>query len=109
MPFVLIAKIDYCYVAPGTDGSLLGQRQSNFPGYTQMPMTAGVVPSAQSCSDFIGEPIPGGDTATDAQFQAALNQMAADLYQQAITPGAVMGFTAGKLTDLIRGWPSGNP
>lgn len=106
MAFVVLAKIEWCWVPGGADGSMLGARQSNFPGYTALPQ-AGTVPSAQSASDQCGEWVAGGNAPTDAQFQAALTALAADLYTQAITPGSVPGFTAGKLTDLMRNWANG--
>jgi hypothetical protein len=112
MAYMIRLKCDYCWVPDGTGGTMLGQRQGDFPGYGAV--TAGVggygtVPGAQEASDFVGELVPGGDAPINTNFQTALNAAAADLYTQLTTAGAVPGFTSGTLLALLQAWATGNP
>lgn len=106
MAIMLVVTIDYCEVPDGTGSTMLGQQQSNFPGYGAVP-GVGVVPAGQTARDIVGEVVPGGDSPTDGNFQTALNNAAADAYTRATTANSVPGFTAGKLTDQMRAWSTG--
>ena len=108
MAYIVNVKVDYCWVPDGAGTALLGQQQSNMPGYGQPP-GFGAVQAAQTASDIVGEVVPGGDSPSSANFQTALNQAAADLQTRLTTVGAVPGFTAGTLLALVQGWSTGLP
>ena len=108
MAYIVYGQIRYCWVPDGAAGAL-GQSQADFPGFGAQTAQVGTVPAAQEASDQAGAWVPGGDAPTDANFQTALNALAAYLYANAIAAGAVPGFTAGKLTDQMRLWASGGP
>jgi hypothetical protein len=108
MAFIITCQVSYCWVPDGAAGAL-GQSQADFPGFGAYTPTIGTVPAAQEASDQAGAWVPGGDSPTDANFQTALNAMAASLYTNATTAASVPGFTAGKLTDLMRLWSTGGP
>lgn len=110
MAYMLQFHVRYCWVPDGTAGAL-GQSQADFPGYGAQTAQVGTVPAAQECQDNVGAWVTAAtkDAPTDAEFQTALNAAAASAYTNAITAGSVPGFTAGKLTDLMRAWATGGP
>jgi hypothetical protein len=108
MAYIVYCQVRYCWVPDGAAGAI-GQEQGDFPAYGSFTPAVGTVPAAQEASDMAGAWVPGGDAPTDANFQTALNNMAAYLYTNASTAGDVPGFTTGKLTDLMRAWSTGSP
>jgi hypothetical protein len=108
MAYMLQLHVRYCWVPDGAAGAL-GQSQADFPGYGAQTAQVGTVPAAQEAQDNVGAWVPGGDAPTDGNFQTALNNAAAYAYTNATTAGSVPGFTAGKLTDQMRAWSTGNP
>ena len=69
----------YAYWVPdGAGGAILGQNQSNSPGYTSA-LTPGPVGAAQSLALSVAEQVPGGDSPSGANFNTALTSAATDL------------------------------
>lgn len=109
MAFRVRMQVMYEWVPSGAGTALLGQQQADQPGYGPTG-TPGAVGAAQTASDIVGDIVPGGDSPSGANFQTALNALAADAYTHLTTAGAVPGFAgAGTLLATVQGWPTGNP
>lgn len=108
MPYIIRVTLEPCYVAQGASSALLGQQQSNEPGYgaTQGP---GPVPVAQTMMLMVNESVPGGESPSSANFTTALSAAATDLGTMLTTAGSVPGFTSGTPLALIQGWSTANP
>lgn len=109
MAFIVQLTAVYGWVPDGSGPMMVGQRQANFAAGGAAGATPLTVFAAQSASDYAAELVPGGDSPSDANFQTALNNAAADLYTQFTTAGDVPGFTSGTLSALVKAWSTGNP
>lgn len=109
MAFRIRVRVDYDWVPDGAGTALLGQQQADQPGYGAAA-GPGEVGAAQTCSDIVGEIVPNGDSAANADIQTALNAAATDLYTRFTTAGSVPGFAgAGTLSSIVLAWPTGGP
>lgn len=108
MPYIITVNLDVAYVAQGAGSALLGQQQSNEPGYGSS-QTPGPVPVAQSLRMAVNESVPGGESPSSANFTTAINLAATDLETMLTTANSVPGFTSGTPLALIQGWATGNP
>lgn len=106
MAYRVRATILYEWIPDGVGGAMLGQAQADQPGFGATG-TIGTFPGAQTASDIVGELVPGGDSPTGANFQTALNTLAADAYTRLSTANQVPGFTSGTLLALVQGWSTG--
>lgn len=108
MAFRVRAIFIYERVPAGAGSALLGQLQADQPGYgaTAGP---GEVGSGQTYSDIVGELVPGGDSPSSANFQTALEALAADELTRLNTAGSSPGFTSGTPLALIQAWSTGGP
>ena len=111
MAYMLNCQVRYCWVPDGSAGQL-GQSQADFPGYGAFTPPSRHVPAAQEASRSVSAAwVPAAaDAPTDANFQTALNTCRGlSSTPTPSTAGSVPGFTAGKLTDLMRAWATGGP
>jgi len=108
--YVVRSYVDICWIGDGAGTALLGQLQSNEPGYGTAVGTGGygAVPSAQTLRLQVNEAVPGGDTPSQANFNTALTQAATDLGTLMGTAGAYSGGTQTPY-QLAQGWASGLP
>ena len=108
MAYIVYCQVRYCWVPDGSAGRL-GQSQGDFPGYGAFTPSVGTsrrrrrrpISRRRGCRAATRRPTPN--------FQTALNDVAAYLTPTRSTAGSVPGFTAGKLTDLMRAWATGGP
>jgi hypothetical protein len=108
LAYVVWAQVKYMWVADGAGPSMMGQQQSEVPGFGGVAATPGSVPSSFNASDVDAQLVPGGDSPTGANFQTALNALATDLYNRLTTVGAVPGFApSATLLSVLQGWSTG--
>ena len=107
--------VDFAWVGDGTASSLLGQNQSNEPGYAAA-LGAGPVPIGQTMRLQVSEFVPGGDSPTLANFKTALDNASADLAGTPAAGGSPImsqagAYSGGTQTPLAiaQGWATGNP
>ena len=104
---ILRVYCDICQIGDGGGTALLGQPQSNEPGFLGN-LTNGPVPSAQTIRLEDAVFVVGGDTPTSGNFATAFTQLATDLGTMMTTAGAFSGGTATPLS-IVQGWSTGNP
>lgn len=102
--------LDVCEVGDGAGTALLGQLQSNEPGYGTAVGVGGygAAPSAQTLRIQVAELVPGGDVPSSGNFATAFTQLATDLGTLMNTAGAYSGGTSTPLS-LVQAWNSGGP
>ena len=115
MAYAINVTIDYVWISDGAGTGLLGQNQSNQPGYGAA-LVPGTIGNQQSARLIIAEQVPGGDSPTLANFLTALNNAAQDL---AGTPAAggtplmsqpnALGGAPGTPLSIIQTWSTGGP
>jgi hypothetical protein len=112
MAYAVNVTVDFVWIADGVGSTMLGQYQSNQPGYgtNELP---GEIAGAQTLQLRVAEVVPGGDTPTLANFNTALTSVVSDLAAATGTPimsqaGAYGGSPSTPLA-LIQGWATGNP
>lgn len=105
MAIRLRVTLDVDWIGDGTGFALVGQNQSNNPGYGAAlgPGPAGV---AQTLELMVSESVPGGDTPTLVNLTTALNQAATDLATLLNTPDAWAG-NPGTPLSYIDAWATG--
>lgn len=99
--------LDIDQVAAGAGSALLGQNQSNDPGYGST-LGPGPVGISQTLELMQAEFVPGGDTPSSANFSTALTAAATDLLTQINTAGA-WGGNPGTPLSYIQAWSTGGP
>lgn len=107
MAYRLRFTMDIDWVPDGAGGAIMGQNQSNDPGFGSSlgPGSAG---AAQTLELMVAEQVAGGDSPTQANFNTAIAQAATDLETLMGTAGAYGGNTSTPLV-IAQGWSSGNP
>lgn len=107
MAYIVMMELKLAWVGDGQGSALLGQYQSNQPGFgpAQGP---GQIASAQMLSLIQAESVPGGDSPTQANFNTAISNAASDLETQMGTVGAWGGNNQTPLA-IAQGWSSGLP
>ncbi len=107
--------VDIDQLMPGAGGALLGQNQSNDPGYGGT-LAAGAAGASQTLELMVAETVPGGDTPTLANFLTALTAAANDLAGTPASGGlAIMsqpgawGGNPGTPLAIVQAWPTGGP
>lgn len=108
MAYMIRVTLEPCYIAAGSNSALLGQQQSNEPGYGSA-QSPGPVPVAQTMMLMVNETVPGGESPSSGNFTTALTAAATDLGTMLTTAGSVPGFTSGTPLALIQGWATANP
>jgi hypothetical protein len=115
MAYMIRVYVDFAWVGDGTASSMLGQNQSNEPGYAAA-LGPGPVPGSQVVSLQVSEFVPGGDTPTLANFKTALDAASADLAGTPAAGGSPIMSQAGAYSGgtptplaLIQGFATGNP
>jgi hypothetical protein len=108
MAIMLRAYIDICQVGDGAGTALLGQLQSNEPGYGAAVGTGGygAAPSAQTLRLQDAVAVPGGDVPSNANFTTAFTQLATELGTLMNAAGAYSGGTQTPL-QIVQLWNSG--
>lgn len=84
MAYAINVTVDIVWIADGVGSNMLGQNQSNQPGYAAA-LGPGEIAGAQSMRLMVAEIVPGGDSPSLANFNTALTSAAADI---AGTPAA---------------------
>lgn len=107
MAYVIVVEARPCWVPDGSGGAMIGQNQSNQPGFGAA-LGPGTIPGAQTLTLAVTEPVPGGDTPTGANFNTALVAAAADLNTLIGTAGAWGGNTGTPLA-IMQAWATGGP
>ena len=107
MAYAINVTIDFVWVADGAGSALLGQNQSNQPGYGPN-LVPGAIGSAQTLRLAQAEFVPGGDAPTQANFNTAINNAATDL-QSMMGEGGSYGGNPGTPLSLILAWATGGP
>jgi len=107
MAYLVRSYTELCWVPDGVAGAALGQNQANSPGFGSA-LNPGSIPNAQVLRLQVAEPVPGGDSPTQANFNTAFVAIAADLNTLIATPGAFSGGTQTPLA-IAQGWSTGNP
>lgn len=107
MAYRIRVTLDVDYVPDGAGGALLGQNQSNLPGYGSS-LGAGAAQAAQTLQIDVAEVVPGGNSPSSANFATALSQAATDLGTLLSTAGAYSGGTSTPLA-LAQAWSTGGP
>lgn len=107
--------LDIGQLASGTSSVLLGQSQSNQPGYAAA-LGPGPAFIGQTIRLQIDEFVPGGDTPTLANFLTALQAAAQDLAGTPAAGGSPVMSQAGAYSggtqtpfQIVSGWSTGNP
>lgn len=112
MAYAVNVTVDFVWIADGVGSTMLGQNQSNQPGYgtTLLP---GEIAGAQSLRLQVAEPVPGGDSPSLANFNTALTAAVADLAAATGTPimstNGAWGGNTGTPLAIIQAWSTGGP
>lgn len=106
---------DLCWVGDGTSAALLGQNQSNEPGYAAA-LGAGPAPVAQTLRLQVSEFVPGGDSPSLANFKTAFDNASNDLAGTPAAGGSPIMSQAGAYSggtqtplQIAQGWSTGLP
>lgn len=112
MAYAVNVIVDIVWIADGVGSTMLGQNQSNQPGYgvNQLP---GEIAGAQSLRLAVAEVVPGGDTPTLANFNTALTAAVADFASATGTPimsqAGAWGGNPGTPLAIAQAWATGGP
>lgn len=107
MAYRLRLTLDIDWIPDGSSGALLGQNQSNNPGYGAS-LGPGEAGAAQTLELMVSEIVAGGDTLTQANLNTALTNAANDLQTITATAGA-WGGNPQTPTALATAWATGGP
>jgi len=107
--------VDFVFVPDGAGTALLGQNQSNQPGYGGA-LAPGAIGNQQSGRLIVAEMVPGGDTPTLANFLTAFNAAAQDMAGTPAAggnpimsqPGGLGGAPGTPLANILT-WATGGP
>lgn len=105
MAYRIRVTVDYDWVPDGAGFAILGQNQSNDPGYGAT-LQPGPVGAAQTLEMMVAEVVPGGDSPSGSNFNTALSAAATDLGTLLTTAGAANGNPATPLS-IIQSWSTG--
>lgn len=116
MAYFINVTVDYFFVPAGTNAALLGQNQSNQPGFAAS-LAAGSIGDQQSGRLQVAEVVPGGNSPTLANFLTALQNAAQDLAgtpsDGSATPimsqSGALGGAPGTALANIQTWATGIP
>ena len=99
--------LDIDWVGDGAGTALLGQNQSNNPGFGSS-LGPGAAQVAQTLQLRQAEQVGGGDSPVQSDFTTAMTTAVTDLVSQMGTAGAYSGGTQTPLA-IAQGWSTGNP
>jgi len=108
MAYIVEIEAKIKWVGDGQGSYMLGQYQSNQPGFGPGGQGPGTIGSAQMLSLIQAEVVPGGDSPTQANFNTALTQAITDIEGQMGEPGT-WGGNPGTPLAIAQGWATGNP
>ena len=115
MAYAIVITMDTVWVPDGAGTGILGQNQSNQPGYggTLVP---GSIGNQQSGRLMVAEQVPGADAPTLANFLTALQAAAQDLAGAPAAGGSpilsqpnALGGAPGTPLSIIQTWATGQP
>ena len=99
MAYRVEVQVRVGWVPDGAGGAALGQQQANVAG-TGTSLAPSTIFNAQVMQGIQAEGVQGGDTPTQAQFQAAITAAASDLNTNFATAANVATW---------QNWATGNP
>lgn len=108
MAYVVQVQVTYAWVPDGAGGAaVVGGAQANVAGYGAAG-GPGSIGNAQKMEIWDMEPVPGGDSPTQANFNTAVVNAAAAINTKMGTAGST-GFSTGTPLVVAQGWSTGLP